>query len=475
MASTRIFGLQVPIVFILLSITEIIVFGFSVFIAAYARNFISGDISGLENLSVVERITGPLLPTSITFGFVMLVAMVSMGLYNSGYLRLARDSVVLRVLSAHIFGALLFIFLVYAVPDLFLGRGVLFISLLLSFFLILAARRVFVDLIDTDAAKRKVLVYGAGSRAKSIEEIEEQLLHHGVILSGFIRVNNERVEVGSIHVVDNYEPLPDLAARLGIDEVVVAAEDRRNALVIDELLECRLSGVAITDLSAFFERESGKLRLDVMSPSALIFSTGFDQSNFRAFFERMLDLSGSIALLSVTWPFMLMTILMIKIEDGLDASVIYRQTRIGKNGKPFSVLKFRSMREDAEQQGAIWALENDDRVTRVGAIIRKLRIDELPQILNVLRGEMSFVGPRPERPEFVRELMKKLPYYEERHRVKPGITGWAQLNYPYGASDRDAMEKLQYDMYYTKNHSFLLDVFILVQTVEVVLFGKGSR
>ncbi len=475
MASIRIFGQRVPIVFFILALVELVIFVASVYMGAYFRNFLTGDLAGSTSIDMVERITGPLIPASLVFASVMIVSMVSMGLYNISYLRLRRDSVILRIFSAHVFGTLLFIFVVYAIPSFFLGRSVLIIAIICSSILIWVARKVFVGIFDSSIGRRNVLVYGSGTRAKSIELIEEQLVHHGVRLCGFIRVNKEAVDVSSIHIVDNFEPLPDLAVRLDVDEIVVAAEDRRNSLMIDELLECRLKGIVITDIATFFERESGKLQLEVMSPSSLIFSSGFDHSYFRAFFERSLDLFGSSVLLAVSWPIMLITALMIKMEDGLHASVIYRQTRIGKNGHPFSVLKFRSMREDAEKLGAVWAIENDDRVTRVGAVIRKLRIDELPQILNVLNGEMSFVGPRPERPEFVKELIKKLPYYGERHRVKPGITGWAQLNYPYGASDRDALEKLQYDMYYTKNHSFLLDLFILVQTVEIVVFGKGSR
>jgi sugar transferase (PEP-CTERM system associated) len=218
------------------------------------------------------------------------------------------------------------------------------------------------------------------------------------------------------------------------------------------------------------------VRLDVLNPSWMIFGDGFRRDPIRLFSERAFDLLASLALLALTWPLMVLTMLAIKLEDGWRAPLLYRQKRIGYESQPFDVLKFRSMSTCAESDGqARWATENDSRVTRVGAIIRKVRIDELPQILNVLAGDMSFVGPRPERPEFVDDLGRKIPYYRERHCVKPGITGWAQLCYPYGSSEHDAAEKLQYDLYYVKNHSLLFDLMILLQTAEVVLWGKGGR
>ena len=208
----------------------------------------------------------------------------------------------------------------------------------------------------------------------------------------------------------------------------------------------------------------------------MVFSSGFERNSLQSHLERVFDVIASLGLLAVTWPFMILTIIAIKIEEGPLASVLYRQVRVGERGQPFSLLKFRSMREDAERDGRPqWAATNDSRVTRVGRVIRKLRIDELPQILNVLNGEMSLVGPRPERPEFVSQLNTKIPLYRERHTIKPGITGWAQLCYPYGANETDAAQKLQYDLFYVKNRTLLFYLAILVQTVEVILWGKGAR
>ena len=261
-----------------------------------------------------------------------------------------------------------------------------------------------------------------------------------------------------------------------VDEVVIAMDDRRRAFPVHELLECRLNGCEIIDVVDFLERETGKVRLDVLNPSWIIFAPGFDRSRVREASKRVLDLLASAVLLVASTPVMALTALAIVLEDGVGAPVLYRQRRVGLDGRIFEVLKFRSMRVDAEQHGAaIWAAKADARVTRVGSFIRKVRIDELPQVFNVLRGDMSLVGPRPERPEFVAELEDRIPYYRERHSVKPGITGWAQLCYPYGSSERDSAEKLQYDLYYIKNHSLLFDIMILLQTVEVVVWGQGAR
>jgi sugar transferase (PEP-CTERM system associated) len=253
-------------------------------------------------------------------------------------------------------------------------------------------------------------------------------------------------------------------------------DDRRRDFPVRELLDCRLAGVEVIDLVSFLERETGRVHLDVLNPSWIIFSEGFRRDGVRQATKRAFDIVASFALVLVTWPFMLLTALAILLEDGPRAPVLYRQRRVGLDGRNFDVLKFRSMRTDAEGDGkARWATGSDDRVTRVGSFIRKVRIDELPQIFNVLRGDMSFVGPRPERPQFVAELSDSIPYYEERHCAKPGITGWAQICYPYGSSEKDSLEKLQYDLYYLKNHSLLFDMMILLQTVEVVLLGKGAR
>ena len=236
-----------------------------------------------------------------------------------------------------------------------------------------------------------------------------------------------------------------------------------------------MAGLPVTDVLTFIERESGKVELSMLYPSWLIFSENINRRGVARLLTRMLDLTAAGLLLVITAPLMALTVLMIWVDSGFRGQVFYQQERVGREGKPFTLYKFRSMRDDAESEGAAWAQANDPRITRVGGLIRRTRIDELPQLFNVLRGDMSFVGPRPERPEFVGELSERIPYYRERHCVKPGITGWAQICYQYGASEGDAFEKLKYDLYYVKNKSLLFDLMIMLQTVEVVLWQKGSR
>ena len=277
-------------------------------------------------------------------------------------------------------------------------------------------------------------------------------------------------------LLTNGKSLTDLARERNADEIVIAMDERRGNLPVKELLDARLSGINVIDLLEFFERESGKIRIDLVHPGWLIFSPGFRVSRIRHYAQRSVDLAVSFALIAVSWPVMLLIALAIKCEEGPRAPVFYYQRRVGAFGKIFDVRKFRSMRVNAEADGkAVWASKDDGRVTRVGKVLRTLRLDELPQVFNVLRGEMSLVGPRPERPEFVERLKKDIPYYDERHAVKPGITGWAQLNYSYGASVEDAAEKLMYDLYYIKNQSLIVDLLIILQTVEVVIWGKGAR
>jgi sugar transferase (PEP-CTERM system associated) len=340
---------------------------------------------------------------------------------------------------------------------------------------ILASRLVFARVAEEHLFKRRVLVYGAGTAAAAIANLRRWVDRRGFALAGFVQPPGEERAVPAERVLDPAGGLPGLCERLDVTEVVVAMDDRRRGFPIPELLDCRLAGVDVTELLTFLERETGRVRIDVLNPSWMIFGQGFRRDPLRLLSSRALDVLASLTVLAVSAPFMLLTVLAIKLEDGWRAPALYKQRRVGLGGRIFKVIKFRSMRPDAELNGAQWAQRRDPRVTRVGVVIRKLRIDELPQVFNVLRGHMSFVGPRPERPEFVAELAEKIPYYVQRQCVKPGITGWAQLCYPYGSSEQDALEKLQYDLYYIKNNSLLFDLAILVQTAEVVLLGKGAR
>jgi sugar transferase (PEP-CTERM system associated) len=268
------------------------------------------------------------------------------------------------------------------------------------------------------------------------------------------------------------DTLVSLARQHNVEEIVVSVGNRRGGFPIKELLECKLAGLKVTDAATFFERETCQIRVDSLQPSWLVFGGGFDQSFVRTFMKRSFDIVCSVLILALTFPLMLLAALAVKLEDR--GPVFYSQERVGKDGKSFLVHKFRSMRTDAEKSGKPqWAQQNDPRITRIGNFMRKTRIDELPQILNVFKGEMSFVGPRPERPYFVEQLIEVVPYYNVRHSVKPGITGWAQVRYGYGSSAEDALQKLQYDLYYVKNNSLFLDVLILIDTLKVVLFRSG--
>jgi sugar transferase (PEP-CTERM system associated) len=298
----------------------------------------------------------------------------------------------------------------------------------------------------------------------------------GFNVLGFVSRQGETRAVPTERLLTLDAPLHIWVQREQVDEIVVGVDDRRGGLPMEDLLECRQLGIAVTDLTTFFERESGRVQLSLTDPSWLVFSGGFDATPLRQLSKRCFDLAISTLVLLLTWPLMLLVALAIYLESGPGQPILYRQERVGVRGMTFDLIKFRSMRTDAEMDGvARWASKDDDRVTRVGRITRKVRLDELPQLWNVFKGEMSFIGPRPERPQFVADLGRKIRYYSLRHCLKPGLAGWAQLRYPYGASEADAVEKLKYDLYYVKNHNLLFDLLILIQTVEVVLFGRGAR
>ena len=414
------------------------------------------------------------LQACVLAGCVM-VAAIAMGLF-SRRLRDRTVGVVLRIGVSVTAGALLGGLLLYATPGHRPGWTEIFAFIGIGLFSLTIVRVVAHGLIDEDILKRRILVYGSGNNAARILALRRRNDQRGFKVMGFVPSRNDERVVPEDKLVSTDVPLVATAAKLEIDEIVVAMDDRRQQFPLKDLLDCRLAGIEVIELASFFERETGKVYLDILIPSWMIFGAGFRRDVMRRYSETAFDVAASFALLLITLPVMALTVLAIKLEEGLGAPVLYGQPRVGYGGRVFRVLKFRSMRVDAEKDGrARWATANDDRVTRVGRFIRKVRIDELPQLFNVLTGRMSFVGPRPERPEFVKQLNESIPYYDVRHAVKPGITGWAQLCYPYGASEQDATEKLQYDLYYVKNHSLVFDILILLQTVEVILFGKGAR
>ncbi len=415
---------------------------------------------------------------ALVFSGIMVASMLVGGLYDYWELEGGSRGVLLRLGTAFAIGFLGTVLAFYLFPSTFLGRGVYLIAYFSSLVVIAAMRLAVLKWARWEGLKRRVLILGTGHLASRINDLDQngtisdRLSIFGYYPCGGGMVVNKYVDKGKL--LSPEDPLVDLVKRHQIQEIVVAIRDRRSGFPLNELLECRMQGVRVTESSTFFERELGQLPLDALNASWMIFSDGFQTGTSRDFNKRIFDLVASGLLLACTLPVMLVAGLLIYMESG--APLIYRQERVGLNGKVYTIYKFRSMRVDAEQGGVPqWAQQNDSRITRVGQVLRKLRIDELPQIFNVFKGDMSFIGPRPERPFFVEQLTAKLPYYQHRHSVKPGISGWAQVRYAYGASMDDSMEKLQYDLYYVKNHSMFLDFLIMLQTVQVVLWGKGAR
>lgn len=417
-----------------------------------------------------------LFARAFVFAAVIVISMAALGLYRT-HLRTSWLGQVARQLTAFGLGGLGLIVGYYIIPQAYVGRGVLAMAIALGLTAVLVFRALFMRLVEIEALKPRILILGTGERAAQIHRrMRRRSDRRGFTIVGYLPCQQEQVLVPDNLVIRYDMPLVDIVKRQQISEIVVGVDDRRGGLPMEELLLCRQNGLTITDLTTFFERESGRVQLSILDPSWLIFSVGFNSTWLHRLTKRSFDLLAASALLLLCWPLMLLTVVAIWLESGPGQPILYRQERVGEHGTPFSLLKFRSMRTDAERDGvALWASKNDDRVTRVGRICRKTRLDELPQLWNVLKGEMSIVGPRPERPQFVADLTTKIPYYALRHCLKPGLAGWAQLSYPYGATDEDAAEKLKYDLFYVKNHGLLLDILILIETVEVVLFGNGAR
>lgn len=323
---------------------------------------------------------------------------------------------------------------------------------------------------------RRVLIVGTGSEANGVRVALRDLGYPRFSVVGFYAADGGQPEsIDGPRVFPSSQSILEIVRQHRVEEVIVAVKEQRGGVLpLRELLECRINGVPIMDLAGFYERVRGEVPIESLKASWLIYGQGFAQGTTRTLVKRSFDVACSLTLLVLALPVMLVTAIAIRLESR--GPILYRQERVGQGGVPFWCVKFRSMRVDAEKDGvARWAQARDPRVTRVGALIRKMRVDELPQLVNVLRGEMSLVGPRPERPAFVAQLKESIRFYDVRHSVKPGLTGWAQVRYSYGASVEDASRKLQFDLYYVKNHSLFLDMLILVETVRVVLFREGAH
>ncbi|MBO9621415.1 MAG: TIGR03013 family PEP-CTERM/XrtA system glycosyltransferase [Sphingomonas sp.] len=423
---------------------------------------------GMAPSSIADR-----LPQLLCYALLIQTAMMAVGVYGADALQSLRYAVA-RLLVAVALGVIALSFLYFLIPQISFWRSNLLYAMAASVLLLVLLRILLGKTLGSQAFKRRVVVLGAGPRAARLKALAKAP-GAGFAVVGYVAMSEANRVIPEAIARDAIYNLADHVELLNASEVVLALEERRNSLPLKDLLRIKTTGVHVNEISTFLERETGRVDLDSVNPSWLIFSDGFSSGRmFSSVFKRLFDIAASSLLLLLTFPLILLTALLVKLESRGPA--FYRQRRVGLFGQGFDVIKLRSMRQDAEAPGkAVWAEKDDPRITRIGRIIRKLRIDELPQCWSVLKGEMSFVGPRPERPQFVDDLEQQLPYYAERHMVKPGITGWAQINYPYGASIEDSRQKLEYDLFYAKNYSPFLDLLILLQTVRVILFPEGAR
>lgn len=451
-----------------LVIIELIIFA-GAFLLAYTLNRYFNLVHHQELANNVVFIY------AVVYALIIQLSSLALGLYNSK-LRESYRGLVRRILMSVAIAFFIVTFLNPFYPNGGIATELLAISALMSFIAVSISRYFMLKVDLFGLNKRKVLVLGAGERASIIEKrMRRDVDRQGFSMHGFIVMNGDSDNgIVNENRIELDGALVTYAIEHEIDEIVVASDERRNNLPVDELFACKIRGIEITEILDFIERETGQIAVNLIYPSWVIYSNGFASSNhLRNTLDWLFNASIAFVLFLISWPVMLITAIIIKLDEGMKAPIFYFQERVGLDGQAFKIYKFRSMRIDAEKDGAQMAQKNDDRTTRIGKFIRKYRIDELPQVYNVMRGDMGFVGPRPERPEFVQKLIKTIPYYNERHNVKPGLTGWAQLKYPYGSTEEDSLEKLKYDLYYIKHRSFMLDLLILIRTVEIVLFGKG--
>ena len=463
----RLFGLYIHSQFLLLLILEIFITCLVVYIGGTYLDLI---LKSFEFSSAIyfKIISVPL---------VLSISMAGVGLYSSRQPK-ELSGILLRFGVAVLLAVAIFTVLYSLTPALVVSVQRFLLLMSASLIGLAVIRFCFYRLLQQKAKlEKRVLVIGTGDRANSVAQWHKTNAQPGFDLVGFLGpVDLPNTKVDKELITAEHNALSQTVVEHRINEIVIALDDRRQKLPSDDLLDCKMSGVGVVDLLDFLERESGQIHFDHLNPSWLIYANGFNSYVFTDFLKRSFDIACSLILLTLTAPVFLLAALAIWIEAKGKDPIFYSQKRVGLMGENFSILKFRSMRTDAEKDGQpVWAEEKDPRVTRTGGIIRKYRIDELPQLINVLLGQMSLVGPRPERPEIVQTLNKLNSYYHHRHRVKPGLTGWAQLRFKYGSTEENAIEKLQYDLYYLKNSSILFDLYILIQTVEVVLFRKGAR
>jgi len=464
----RLFRHYIPASLVLLIVVEAIVLYFSVYLGIELRFY---DTPGKEELIAEYQ---PINYKAVVFSLLMISSMTAMGLHTRNIVH-NFSSLMIRIFLSFFVGFFVIAIIYYIYPALFLGRGVVALTFMIAFIGVLLTRTIHQNIDNHSMFKRKLLIIGSGSIGKLFDDRIDFASTQGYEIVGFVSIDDKAPIVNEDRILHIESTLYDLCLDNNVDEIVLAMDDRRKGFPLSSLLECKMKGIVVHNAIDTLEKITGHIELEALHPSTVIFSDGFTNAVSVSYAKRIFDITASAFILFVTSPVILLTSFAIWLSSFGRDPILYRQVRLGLCDAPFNVLKFRSMTTDAEKNGAQFAKKNDARVTKIGSFIRKTRIDELPQLVNVLKGDMSFIGPRPERPQFVLGFEQSIPHYSLRHTVKPGITGWAQICYPYGETEEDTRKKLQYDLYYIKNYSLFLDMTIMFQTVQVVLFGKGAR
>jgi sugar transferase (PEP-CTERM system associated) len=440
------------------------------FISSIGAVYFGAMLRLLDNSDALNAISNNFFQTAFVFALCIITSMGAFGMYHINTRERLKDTV-LRLMPSFGLAMLALSLIFFTIPSFYLGRGISSFAFIIAAFSILAIRVLVFKSSESGFLHSRIIFLGTGTLAQECHELAvTNEGHHDYDVIGFIPVGNAENSVRSKYILPANESIYQLALQHQADEIVVAVQDRRGGqLPIDDLLECKLNGIKVIDAAKFFEREANQIRVEWLQPGWLTFGGGFDQSFLRKFVKQAFDLIVSISVLICMLPIMVLIAICIYLEDR--GPIFYFQEKIGLNGIKYVAIKFRSMEIDAEN----WASMSFPSTTRVGQLIRKLRLDELPQIFNVIKGEMSFVGPSPERPHYADHLSTEVPFYHMRHSIKPGITGLAQVRHSYNASVEDALKKLQYDLYYVKNNSLFLDMLILFESMQVVILGKDIR
>jgi sugar transferase (PEP-CTERM system associated) len=447
---------------ILLIVGDLVIAALSAYVGVYIR-FYGFPIP--ESYSFI-------MPKAVMFSMFMIFMCFLVDLYNTENV-VGKKAMFLKMSFAGLFASVILASIYYFIPFLELGRGILFIALFISIITLYVWHIVYIFFLKLPVVGKRVLILGTGPIARTTGNILNSG-NNGFALAGYVNCIGEPVHVPESSIVGNGDGLFATAMKEKVQKIVVSLSERRGTLPVRDVLDCKLNGIDVVDCPSFYEQLTGKLLIENMNPSHLIFSDGFRITAISRSIKRVFDVLFAVVGLALSFPMLILVPVLLKLDS--KGPVLFKQKRVGEGEKIFTLYKFRTMVADAEKDsGPVWSQTGDTRITKLGKWLRKMRIDEIPQLFNVIHGDMSFIGPRPERRFFVESLKKQIPYYSERHCVKPGITGWAQVRYEYGDSIEDAIEKLRYDLYYIKYQSISLDLLILLDTIKVILFGRGGR